>query len=121
MKRAQRLEDEPLNDINTFIKDHLILKEDYQRFLNISDIGEKTALSILTLFNTYQSTNRVHITALVGLDLIKRELGISVKGKIRISKNGNKHIRKMFYMPTLCAIKNNQNIFIFDKRSVSIS
>lgn len=116
LKRTQRLEDKLLSDIKTYILDHPKLKEDFKRLLTISGIGEKTAFGLLALFNTYQGTNRAQITALVGLDPIQRESGTSVKGRPRISKNGNRHIRKMLYMPTLCAIKNNQKIAVFYQR-----
>ncbi len=116
LKRTQRLEDTLLSDIKTYILDHPKLKEDFKRLLTISGIGEKTAFGLLALFNTYQGTNRAQITALVGLDPIQRESGTSVKGRPRISKNGNRHIRKMLYMPTLCAIKNNQKIAVFYQR-----
>lgn len=116
LKRTQRLEDTLLSDIKTYILDHPKLKEDFKRLLTISGIGEKAAFGLLALFNTYQGTNRAQITALVGLDPIQRESGTSVKGKPRISKNGNRHIRKMLYMPTLCAIKNNQKIAVFYQR-----
>jgi len=39
------------------------------------------AIALLTLFKTYQSTNRAQITALAGLDPVKRESGTSVKDK----------------------------------------
>lgn len=116
LKRTQKLEDKLLSDIKTYILDHPKLKEDFKRLLTISGIGEKTAFGLLALFNTYQGTNRAQITALVGLDPIQRESGTSVKGRPRISKNGNRHIRKMLYMPTLCAIKNNQKIAVFYQR-----
>ena len=54
----------------------------------------------------------------MGLDPIYKESGSSVKGKIKISKNGNRHIRKMLYLPTLCAIKNNQKINLFYQRLI---
>ncbi|HDK26360.1 MAG TPA: hypothetical protein ENG48_04615 [Candidatus Atribacteria bacterium] len=53
------------------------------------------------------------MTALVGLDPAYKESGSSVKGKIKISKNGNRYIRKMLYLPPLWAIKNNKRISLF--------
>jgi len=49
-----------------------------------------------------KGTNRAQITALAGLDPIKRESGTSVKSKVRISKNGKGIYRKIFYLPTIC-------------------
>jgi len=58
-------------------------------------------------------------TALVRLDPISKESGTSVKGKVKISKNGNRHIRKMFYLSTLCATKNNHKIAVFYQRLIN--
>ena len=113
LKRTQKLEDKNLCDIKTYIQSHPKLKEDFKRLLFISGIEEKAAFGLLTLFNTYQGTNRAQITALAGLDPIKKEAGTSVKGKAKISKYSNKHVRKMLFMPTLCAIKKYKKISVF--------
>ena len=86
--------------------------------MSISGIGDKLAFSLLFLFRHYQGTNRAQITALVGLDPIYKESGSSVKGEIKISKNGNRYIRKMLYLPPLCAIKNNKRISLFYQRLI---
>lgn len=113
LKRKQQLEDKLLGDIKTYISKHPGLAKDFKRLMSISGIGDKLAFSLLFLFRHYQGTNRAQITALVGLDPIYKESGSSVKGEIKISKNGNRYIRKMLYLPTLCAIKNNKkNKFI---------
>ena len=118
LSRKEELEEQLLADIQAYIEEHPSLSEDYQRLRNIPGIGDKLAFSLLTLFRHYQGTNRAQITALVGLDPIYKESGSSVKGKIKISKNGNRHIRKMLYLPTLCAIKNNQKINLFYQRLI---
>jgi len=114
--RAKRLEDKIFNDIKEYIRQNQNLREDYQRLLTISGVGEKTALALLTLFKTYQGTNRAQITALVGLDPTRRESGTSVKGKVKISKNGKGIYRKIPYLPTICATVHNRKIRIFYQR-----
>lgn len=116
LKRAKRLEDKLFQEIKEYVSKNQDLKEDYQRLLTISGIGEKTAIALLTLFKTYQGTNRAQITALAGLDPVKRESGTSVKGKVRISKNGKGIYRKIFYLPTICATVHNQKIRVFYQR-----
>ena len=118
LKRKQQLEDKLLSDIKTYISKHPGLAKDFKRLMSISGIGDKLAFSLLFLFRHYQGTNRAQITALVGLDPIYKESGSSVKGKIKISKNGNRYIRKMLYLPTLCAIKNNKKISLFYQRLI---
>ena len=107
LKRAQELEDKIFNHIKKYVEQNQNLKEDYQRLLTISGVGEKTAIALLTLFKTYPGTNRAQITALVGLDPTRRESGTSVKGKVKISKNGKGIYRNIFYLPTLCATVHN--------------
>jgi transposase len=116
LKRAQRLEDKIFNDIKKYVSKNQNLKEDYQRLSTIPGIGEKAAIALLTLFKTYQGTNRAQITALTGLDPVKRESGTSVKGKVKISKNGKGIYRKILYLPTLCATVHNQKIRLFYQR-----
>jgi len=116
LKRAKRLEDKLLNDILEYVSKNQNLREDCQRLLTISGVGEKTAIALLTLFKTYQGTNRAQITALAGLDPVKRESGTSVKGKVKISKNGKGIYRKIFYLPTICATVHNQKIRVFYQR-----
>jgi transposase len=118
LTRKRKLEEKILADILTYIGKHPGLAEDFQRLKRISGIGEKLAFSLLFLFRHYQGTNRAQITALAGLDPIYKESGTSVKGKIKISKNGNRYIRKMLYLPTLCAIQNNRKIAVFYKRLI---
>lgn len=116
LKRAKKLEDKIFNDILEYVSKNQNLKEDYQRLSTIPGIGEKAAIALLTLFKTYQGTNRAQITALVGLDPVRRESGTSVKGKVRISKNGKGIYRKIFYLPTICATVHNQKIRVFYQR-----
>ncbi|GAI49689.1 unnamed protein product, partial [marine sediment metagenome] len=85
LKRAKKLEDKLFHDIKEYVSKNQNLREDYQRLLTISGVGEKTAIALLTLFKTYQGTNRAQITALAGLDPVKRESGTSVKDKVKIS------------------------------------
>ena len=116
LKRAKKLEDKLFNDILEYVSKNQNLREDYQRLLTISGVGDKTAIALLTLFKTYQGTNRAQITALAGLDPVRRESGTSVKYKVKISKNGKGIYRKIFYLPTICATVHNQKIRVFYQR-----
>jgi transposase len=115
-KRAQRLEDKIFHDILEYLDKNQNLKEDYQRLSTIPGIGEKAAIALLALFKTYPGTSREQITALAGLDPVKRESGTSVKYQVKISKNGKGIYRKILYLPTLCVTIHNQKIKIFYQR-----
>ena len=43
-----------------------------------------------------------------GLDVKQKESGTSVKGKPKISKKGNRHLRKAMYLPALSAMRFNE-------------
>lgn len=118
LKRLCKLEEVLLIRMDSYIKQFPKFKEDYQRLLSISGIGQKTAISLLVLFHTYPNTNRNQITALIGLDPIQRLSGTSVHGRSRISKQGNRMMRKCLYMPTLSCIRHNHKIKVFYERLV---
>jgi transposase len=115
-KRAKKLEDKIFHDIKEYLSKNQGLKEDCQRLSTIPGIGEKAAIALLVLFKTYPGTNRAQITALAGLDPVKRESGTSVKYQVKISKNGKGIYRKILYLPTLCATVHHQKIKIFYQR-----
>jgi transposase len=69
-----------------------------------------TALTLLVLFRKYPVANRSQIVALAGLDPIQFQSGISVHGKTRISKRGNRELRKRLYQATLSAARYNPNV-----------
>jgi hypothetical protein len=46
-----------------------------------------------------------------GYDVVEHQSGIR-KGKTKISKKGNSHIRRILYMPALCAVNCNQKPFV---------
>jgi transposase len=116
LQNRQKVEEGILSRMTGYILEHPQLKKDYERLLTIPGIGKKSAPALLTLFITYQGTNRGQITALCGLDPIKRQSGTSVLGKSKISKHGNPMFRKVLYMPMLSAIRNNARIALFYRR-----
>ena len=78
--------------------------------MTIPGVGKVSAICLLALFNKYKDTNQAQIIALVGLDPTKRESGTSVRGKMKISKNGDRMIRGTLYFPLLNAIRFNKKI-----------
>ena len=75
--------------------------------LSIPGVGPITALTLLVLFRNYAGANRSQIVALSGLDPIQFQSGTSVHGKSRISKRGNRELRKRLYEATLSAARYN--------------
>ena len=120
LARKLSLEKKILYDVIAYIVNNPKLQEDFERLLTIKGIGEESAFILLALFRHYQGTNSNEIIALVGPDPVYKESGSSVKGRmIKISKNGNRHARKMLYLSTLSAIQNNKQIALFYQRLIS--
>jgi len=84
--------------------------------LSIPGIGLITALTLLALFRKYPGATRSQIVALAGLDPIRFQSGTSVHGKTRISKRGNRELRKRLYQATLSAARYNPSVKALHRR-----
>ena len=52
--------------------------------------------------------NKRQLASYAGYDVKEKQSGTSVKGKPRISKKGNKYLRKAMHLPALAAIRHNE-------------
>jgi transposase len=69
-----------------------------------------TAATVLGETNGFDLIrNKRQITSYAGLDVKQKDSGTSVHKKPRISKRGNKHLRKALHMSALCYIRCNDN------------
>jgi transposase len=53
--------------------------------------------------------NKSQLASYAGLDVKEKQSGTSVKGKPRISKKGNRNLRKSMHLPALTAVKWDDN------------
>lgn len=75
---------------------------------SIPGIGVLTAVTILGETNGFELIrNKKQLTSYAGMDIRVKQSGTSVRSKSRISKRGNKHIRKALYLPSLSAVRFN--------------
>jgi transposase len=73
---------------------------------SIPGIGNLTAAIILAETNGFELIrNKRQLASYAGFDVKEKQSGTSVKGKPRISKKGNRHLRKAMHLPALVAIK----------------
>ena len=107
-----------INKIMDIINDNPLYKEAYNNIISIKGIGKKSSIILLYLFLRYPNASRQHITALSGLDPIQRSSGSSVQHKERISKQGLSLVRDILFMPTLVAVRYNQEMKIIYDRLV---
>jgi len=73
---------------------------------SLPGVGLLTAATVLAETNGFDLIrNKRQLTSYAGLDVKEKQSGTSVKGKPRISKKGNKHLRKALHLPALTAIR----------------
>ncbi len=76
---------------------------------SVTGIGELTAVTVLAETNGFELIrNKRQLTSYAGFDVIEKQSGTSVKGKPRISKRGNKYLRKAMHLPALTAIRHDE-------------
>ena len=76
----------------------------------IPGIGLLTAVTVLAETNGFELIrNKRQLTSYAGLDVKEKQSGTSVKGKPRISKRGNKYLRKAMHLPALAAIRHEEH------------
>lgn len=86
----------------------------------IPGIGMLTAATVLGETNGFELIrNKKQLTSYAGLDVREKQSGTSVRGKARISKRGNKHLRKSMHMPALAAIRHTERYKAIFVRLVS--
>ncbi|MEO3408588.1 IS110 family transposase [Mucilaginibacter sp. CAU 1740] len=102
-------EKEIKKEIAEFVKADKELYEKINLVTSIPGIGSLTAVITIAETNGFNLIrNKKQLVSLAGLDVISKDSGTSVKGKPKISKKGNRHIRKAMHMPSLNAIRNDE-------------
>lgn len=80
------------------------LKQLVDRLTTIKGLGFLSVVTILGETNGFALfENRKQLTSYAGYDVVEKESGTSVKAKTKISKRGNKHIRRALQYPALTA------------------
>lgn len=103
-------ETEIKSDIAQIINNNPELKETIDRITTIPGVGSLTATIVLAETNGFELIrSKSQLTSYAGLDVKEKQSGTSVKGKPRISKKGNRNLRKAMYLPALTAVKWDDN------------
>lgn len=70
----------------------------------IKGVRTLTAVTVIAEANGFDLIeNKGQLVSYVGYDVVERQSGSSLKGRTRISKKGNSHIRKALFFPALTA------------------
>jgi len=81
-------------------------KKSMKTIMSIPGVGLITAATVLAETNGFELIrNKRQLVSYAGLDVIEKQSGTSVRGKTRISKKGNRYLRKAMHLPALAAIR----------------
>lgn len=100
---------ETLAEITASTNNDKEINQSVKLLTSIPGIGLLTAAVIMAETNGFELIrSKKQLTSYAGLDVKEKESGTSVKGKPRISKRGNRNLRKAMYMPALSAIRHSE-------------
>ncbi len=122
-KQITEIEKEIVDMIN---QDAAGIKEKIDKVCTIPGVGLQTAVTVIAETNGFNLIrNSRQLVSYAGLDVIQKQSGISVRGRVHISKKGNPHLRHCLYFPSLSAVKYNkpmQNLYnrIVEKQAIKM-
>jgi transposase len=117
---ADKQEKEIMQELATMIKEDAGMQQLVILICTLPGVGVLTAATVLGETNGFDLIrNKRQLTSYAGLDVKEKQSGTSVKGKPRISKKGNKHLRKAMHLPALSAIRHDERFKAVFVRLVS--
>lgn len=85
------------------------VKKAVKNLCTLPGVGVLTAVIVLAETNGFELIrNKRQLASYAGFDVKEKQSGTSVKGKPRISKRGNRHLRKAMHFPALGAIRKDE-------------
>jgi transposase len=96
-------------ELDQALKGDQKVKDLVKLICTIPGVGVLTAMTVLAETNGFDLIrSKKQLTSYAGLDVREKQSGTSVKGKPRISKRGNKYLRKSMHLPALTAIRHDE-------------
>ncbi|MGJ7031157.1 IS110 family transposase [Niabella hirudinis] len=100
---------EVVSEVNELVKSNEKIAAAVELLASIPGVGLLTAATVLAETNGFDLiNNKRQLASYAGLDVKEKQSGTSVKGKPKISKRGNKYLRKAMHMPALAAIRHDE-------------
>lgn len=113
-------EEEIKKEIAALVKTDEQVRQSVEIMSSAPGIGTLTATTVLAETNGFELVrNKRQLSSYAGLDIVEKQSGTSVRGKSKISRKGNKHLRKAMHLPALSAIKCNERYKAIFTRLVS--
>ena len=104
------------NELKTVVSKDNALSEKVKKITTVPGLAFLTVIGVIAEtqgFVNISSTRQ--LSSYVGYDVSIKEFG-KWRGKARISKKGNSHIRQIMYMPSLSAIQHSKTYKLFYER-----
>lgn len=113
-------EKEILLEITALVKSDEKTSSVVDLLCSLPGVGPLTAAIIVAETNGFELIrNKRQLTSYAGLDVKEKQSGTSVKGKPKISKKGNRFLRKALHLPALAAIRHDERFKAIFVRLVS--
>lgn len=97
-------------EIQQFVTKHPEVDKKIKYLTSITGVGLLTAVTVAAETNGFALIkNKRQLVSYSGYDVIRKDSGTSVHSKPKISKKGNRHIRKAMHFPALTSIKHNDD------------
>jgi len=116
IKSLKKEQETVVSTMKAIIEKDETLKQKLDAITSIKGVGALSALVLLHLFLRYPHANQRQIVSLAGLDPVIRESGASIRGRVKISKAGDKIYRAALFMPAMVAIRHNKKLKSYYER-----
>lgn len=120
LKLESRFYERLIKEIETSIR--ALLQSDSEIWTKIKNIQKVKGLGLMTIAKILAETdafaliqNGKQLASYAGLDVVFNESG-KYRGKTKISKKGNRHLRRSVYMPAVSAIRSNRTMKTYYNR-----
>lgn len=120
IKILNRQEKEIKLELAALVKQDEQLAQQVKTICSLTGVRLLTAAIVLAETNGFELVrNKRQLASYAGFDVKEKQSGTSIKGKAKISKKGNRYLRKAMHMPALCAIRYDQHFKAVFVRLVS--
>jgi transposase len=100
------------------MKNDAEMSEQERLLVSIPGIGKETVPRLIANLEMKRFESAKQVSAFAGLSPQQHQSGSSIRGKTKISKQGDRRLRKALYMPAVVAIKCNPVIRPFYEKLV---
>ena len=110
LKQRLKLVDKQIQEVEGQLKQLVardeVLSRHLENICQVKGLGFTTVISIIAETNGFALVDhKSQLVSYAGYDVVERQSGSSVKGRTRISKKGNAHIRRALHFPALSVVK----------------